>query len=112
MRVASRLLILEPMQLRAADAAVGIAVAAATCLITAFAVEDGDPTAFGLVLCAVPGLALVLRRSFPVAQYVVRHDGRFVARTDFAWPEHRLALEYDGLWHGEPGQFQRDRATT
>jgi hypothetical protein len=54
---------------------------------------------------------LVHRSSLPrpVAQYVIRHDGRFVARVDFAWPEHRLALEYDGLWHGEPGQFQRDR---
>jgi hypothetical protein len=55
---------------------------------------------------------LLLHRSplpRPVAQHVVRRDGRFVARVDFAWPEHRLALEYDGLWHGEPGQFQRDR---
>jgi hypothetical protein len=55
---------------------------------------------------------LLLHRSSlprPVAQYVVRHEGRFVARVDFAWPDHRLALEYDGLWHGEPGQFQRDR---
>ena len=32
-----------------------------------------------------------------------------MARVDFAWPEHRLALEYDGAWHGEPGQFRRDR---
>ncbi len=71
MRSAQRALILEGMQLRAADAAVGIAVAAATCLITAFAVEDGDTTAFGLFLCAVPGLALSFRRRFPVAQYVV-----------------------------------------
>ena len=45
----------------------------------------------------------------PVAQFTVRHAGRFVARVDFAWPEHRLALEYDGLWHGEPGQFAADR---
>jgi len=45
----------------------------------------------------------------PVAQYTVRVADRFVARVDFAWPEHRLALEYDGLWHGEPGQFARDR---
>jgi hypothetical protein len=45
----------------------------------------------------------------PAAQYVVRVGGRFVARVDFAWPEHRLALEYDGTWHGEPGQFARDR---
>jgi hypothetical protein len=45
----------------------------------------------------------------PVAQFVVRHDGRFVARVDFAWPEHQLALEYDGLWHAEAGQFAKDR---
>jgi very-short-patch-repair endonuclease len=44
-----------------------------------------------------------------VAQHVVRVDGRFVARIDFAWPEHRLALEYDGAWHGEPDQLRRDR---
>jgi hypothetical protein len=45
----------------------------------------------------------------PVAQFVVRVDGRSVARVDFAWPDHKLALEYDGLWHAEPGQFARDR---
>ena len=28
---------------------------------------------------------------------------------DFAWPELRLAVEYDGAWHAEPGQFARDR---
>ena len=46
----------------------------------------------------------------PVAQFVVRRDGRFVARVDFAWPARRLALEYDGLWHGDARQFARDRA--
>jgi hypothetical protein len=45
----------------------------------------------------------------PVAQYVVEDGGRFVARVDFAWPQQRLALEYDGAWHAEPGQFARDR---
>ena len=45
----------------------------------------------------------------PVAQFTVRHQGRFVARVDFAWPAQRLALEYDGLWHAEPGQFAADR---
>jgi hypothetical protein len=45
----------------------------------------------------------------PVAQHVVRHGSRFVARVDLAWPDRRLALEYDGAWHGEPGQFARDR---
>jgi hypothetical protein len=45
----------------------------------------------------------------PVAQYEVWNGGQFVARLDFAWVAHRLALEYDGLWHAGPGQFQRDR---
>jgi very-short-patch-repair endonuclease len=46
----------------------------------------------------------------PVAQFTVSDRGRFVARVDFAWPGRRLALEYDGLWHAEPGQFAADRA--
>ena len=57
-------------------------------------------------------LRLLLGRSdlpAPVAQYEVRDGGRFVARVDFGWPEHRVAVEYDGLWHAEPGQFARDR---
>ena len=45
----------------------------------------------------------------PVAQFEVRDGGGFVARVDFAWPEQRLALEYDGLWHADPVQFRRDR---
>jgi very-short-patch-repair endonuclease len=58
-------------------------------------------------------LRLLLHRSAlpaPTAQYRVRDDGgRVVARVDFAWPERKVALEYDGLWHGEPGQFAKDR---
>jgi len=58
-------------------------------------------------------LRLVLHRSSlpdPVAQFTVRDArGHHAARVAFAWPEHRLALEYDGVWHGEPGQFRRDR---
>jgi hypothetical protein len=36
----------------------------------------------------------------PQAQYVV-HDphGNFVARVDLAYPEMRIAIEYDGAWH-------------
>ena len=45
----------------------------------------------------------------PTAQYRVRHGGREVARVDFAWPELRVAVEYDGAWHAEPGQFAKDR---
>ena len=47
-------------------------------------------------------LRLIIRGSDlppPVAQFEVRVDGRFVARTDFAWPQHKVALEYEGAWH-------------
>ena len=54
---------------------------------------------------------LVMRAGLPapVAQYVVRDVRGFVARVDFAWPEQCLAVEYDGAWHAEPGQFAKDR---
>ena len=56
---------------------------------------------------------LLLHRSglpAPAAQYrVVDGDGHFVARVDFGWPELKVALEYDGRWHAEPGQFAKDR---
>ena len=45
----------------------------------------------------------------PVAQYRVVVDGSFVARVDFAWPEQKVALEYDGRWHADPRQFAKDR---
>ena len=57
-------------------------------------------------------LRLLMKRGripTPVAQYVVRHENRFVARVDFAWPELKLAVEYDGSWHGEKSQFPKDR---
>jgi hypothetical protein len=58
-------------------------------------------------------LRLLMRHGglpFPIAQYrVLDPDGVFVARVDFAWPELRIALEYDGEWHAEPGQFGKDR---
>jgi very-short-patch-repair endonuclease len=56
---------------------------------------------------------LLLHRSRlprPTAQFVVRGaDGAFIARTDFAWPELRVALEYEGAWHGERQNVARDR---
>lgn len=45
----------------------------------------------------------------PVPQYVVLDHERRIARVDFAWPEHKVAVEYDGAWHAEGGQFARDR---
>jgi hypothetical protein len=57
-------------------------------------------------------LRLLLRRAGlppPVAQFRVFGADGFIARVDFAYPELRLAIEYDGLWHAEPGQFAKDR---
>jgi hypothetical protein len=45
----------------------------------------------------------------PDVQHVVRERGRFVARVDLAWPAQRVAVEYDGAWHGAPGQLHSDR---
>ena len=46
----------------------------------------------------------------PVPQFVVRDArGGFVARVDLAFPAQRVAVEYDGAWHAEPGRFAKDR---
>ena len=58
-------------------------------------------------------LRLLIHRSdlpVPVAQHRVMVGDREVARPDFAWPDLKVAVEYDGLWHAEPGQFAKDRA--
>lgn len=36
------------------------------------------------------------------------HAGTFVARLDMAYPQHRVAVEYDGRQHADPEQFRRD----
>ncbi len=48
----------------------------------------------------------------PIPQYEIqRPGGRFVARVDAAYPDHRLALEYDSyLHHGSRGKYVRDLA--
>ena len=56
-------------------------------------------------------LRLLLHRAGfppPVAQFRIFDREGFLARVDFAYPERRLAIEYDGLWHAEPGQFEKD----
>ncbi len=56
-------------------------------------------------------LRLLLHRAGmpPVAQYRVVDERGFVARVDFAYPELRLAVEYDGLHHAERQAFLDDR---
>jgi very-short-patch-repair endonuclease len=58
-------------------------------------------------------LRLLLQRAGlpdPVAQFRVFDDAGFVARVDFAYPDLKLAIEYDGLWHGERTAFLSDRS--
>jgi very-short-patch-repair endonuclease len=52
-------------------------------------------------------VALVMAGLTPVPQYEVRVDG-IVSRFDFAWPEAKVALEYEGAYHFEEGQIVRD----
>ncbi len=39
-----------------------------------------------------------------------RWQGSFLARVDFAWAQHRLAVEYEGVWHAKPRNVGKDRA--
>jgi hypothetical protein len=57
-------------------------------------------------------LRLLFRREglpAPVAQYTVYDDGRRLGRVDFAWPDRKLVVEYEGQWHGQHQQVGVDR---
>ncbi|MEV7330756.1 hypothetical protein [Micromonospora sp. NPDC093244] len=45
----------------------------------------------------------------PVTQHPIRVAGGLVLHPDLAWPEFRVAVEYDGRWHSDPEQLHRDR---
>jgi hypothetical protein len=45
----------------------------------------------------------------PECQFIVRDDGTFVARVDFAWPAARLIVEVDGFaWHSSRDAQRND----
>lgn len=52
---------------------------------------------------------LVLDGLIPEVQFRVSNTGQWVATIDLAFPRHRLAVEYDGVWHGAPLQVGSDR---
>lgn len=55
-------------------------------------------------------VVLALAGLRPIPQCEVRdRSGRFVARVDLAFIAERIAVEYEGSWHWEPGQLHRDR---
>ncbi|WP_018353002.1 hypothetical protein [Longispora albida] len=45
----------------------------------------------------------------PVPQFEIHTGREFLGRVDLAWPEYRVAAEYDALWHGDPRQLHADR---
>jgi Protein of unknown function (DUF559) len=55
-------------------------------------------------------VALAMAGLDPVPQFEVCEDGLLLARVDFAWPEARLAVEYEGAYHFEESQILRDDA--
>jgi very-short-patch-repair endonuclease len=55
-------------------------------------------------------IALVLAGLEPVPQYEIRLDGVLIGRADLAFPEERLAIEYEGAYHFEGMQIVRDDA--
>jgi len=64
---------------------------------------ESQPESTVRVLLALAGIETV-------PQFTVRTaDGKFVARVDLALPELRLAIEYDGAWHGDAVQLSKDR---
>jgi len=49
----------------------------------------------------------------PELQYEIVDGNGELRRVDFAWPEQRIVVEYDGLdWHGGPEAMVRDRRRT
>ena len=49
----------------------------------------------------------------PELQYEIVDGNGELRRVDFAWPEQRVAVEYDGLdWHSGPDAMRRDRRRT
>jgi very-short-patch-repair endonuclease len=46
----------------------------------------------------------------PKLQYEIIDGNRERRRVDFAWPDHRIAVEYDSVdWHSSPDAMKQDR---
>lgn len=45
----------------------------------------------------------------PAVQHPVRLPTGVVLHPDLAWPQYRVAVEYDGEWHSDVEQLHRDR---
>ncbi|MEV1153912.1 DUF559 domain-containing protein [Micromonospora chokoriensis] len=45
----------------------------------------------------------------PVTQHPIQLPTGLILHPDLAWPDFRVAVEYDGRWHADPEQLHRDR---
>ncbi|MBQ1029437.1 hypothetical protein KBX26_05370 [Micromonospora sp. C97] len=45
----------------------------------------------------------------PAVQHPIRLPVGVVLHPDLAWPQYRVAVEYDGTWHSDAEQLHRDR---
>jgi very-short-patch-repair endonuclease len=48
------------------------------------------------------------RLPHPVPQYEVFEDGVLLGQVDFAWPEAKLVVEYEGAYHFDELQIAKD----
>jgi hypothetical protein len=44
----------------------------------------------------------------PIPQYQVYENGTYLGKVDFAWPEAKLIVEYEGAYHFDELQIHRD----
>jgi hypothetical protein len=72
------------------------------------AVELADPRAESRPESRVR-VYLMLDGLSPEPQYLVCDEHGVIARVDLGFPRQRLAVEYDGEWHGEWRQISSDR---
>lgn len=47
----------------------------------------------------------------PILNHNVIHNGEWIGRGDFVWPDYRLYVEYDGGHHDDPQQRHQDAQT-
>jgi G:T-mismatch repair DNA endonuclease (very short patch repair protein) len=98
--------VIDPRELQEAVAAMGPGRGTARARRAASLADgrsESPPESRLRVLLTLAGLPAV-------PQHTVRDtDGTFVARVDLAFPDQRVAVEYDGAWHGAAGQLVKDR---
>ena len=71
--------------------------------------DDRDPLVESRLESALLRLLSTHSLPLPVPQHRVLDGNAFVARLDFAYPSHRLAIETDGYrWHGGVETWRRD----